>query len=164
MTDRRGRRPPTGKTSSPGPPDFKLRPATQDNFNFAKTLYMASMQPLLAALGAWKEEQANTRFRSYFKPEEIWMITVAGADIGWIQISDGDGALNLDQLHLTKPMRNQGIGTKLIKRMQKEARRKRRPLRLSFIRGNRAGALYERLGFRQVGGNPTKIHMQWDGD
>ncbi|HTN96963.1 MAG TPA: GNAT family N-acetyltransferase [Nordella sp.] len=124
---------------------------------------MASMQPLLMALGAWNEVKSHARFRAYFKPEEVRMITVGGADAGWIQVSEADGELHLDQLHLVEPLRNQGIGTWLIRQMQEEARKQGRPLRLSFVRGNRAAALYERLGFRHVGSNATKIHMQWDG-
>ena len=69
MSQPRGRSPPKGKTSSDRMPGFTLRPATQDDFVFAKTLYMASMKPLLAALEAWDDEKANASFRDYFKPE-----------------------------------------------------------------------------------------------
>lgn len=123
---------------------------------------MSSMEPLLTALGAWDEAKADASFREYFKPEEVRMITLDSADIGWIQVSETDGETHLDQLHLIEPRRNLGIGTKLIRQMQGEAQKKERPLRLSFVRGNRAAALYERLGFRHVGSDETKIHMQWD--
>ncbi len=145
-------------------PRFELRPATPDDFSFAKDLYMASMQPLLAALGAWNETKANASFRDYFKPEEIRIITVESTDIGWIQVSQTDGEVHLDQLHLIEPFRDCGIGSELIKQTQGEARKKNRPLCLSFVRGNRAAALYERLGFRHVGSNATKIHMRWEGE
>lgn len=144
-------------------PGFVLRPATFADFDFAKTLYFASMQPLLTALGAWNEARAYASFRAYFKPEEVRMIIVDGADIGWIQVSEADGGLHLDQLHLTESRRNQGIGTWLIKQTQEKARKKGMSLRLSFVRGNRAAVLYERLGFRHVGNNATKMHMQWEG-
>ncbi len=144
-------------------PRFTLRPATPADFRFAKDLYMASMQPLLTALDAWDEAKADASFRDYFKPDEVRMITLDGADVGWIQVSETDGEIHLDQLHLVEPLRNLGIGTSLIQRTQVEARKKARPLRLSFVRGNRAAALYERLGFRHVGSDATKIHMQWDG-
>jgi len=142
-------------------PVFALRPATPADFHFAKTLYMSSMQPLLTALGAWDEAKAEASFRDYFKPEEVRVIILDGADIGWIQVSEGDNELHLDQLHLIESLRNLGIGTSLIRQLQGEARMKDRPLRLSFVRGNRAAALYERLGFRHVGSDVTKIHMQW---
>lgn len=143
-------------------PRFALRPATLKDFRFAKDLYMSSMQPLLTALGAWDEAKADASFRDYFKPEEVRIITLDGADIGWIQVSEADSEIHLDQLHLIEPLRDLGIGTALIAQTQGLARKKGRPLKLSFVRGNRAAALYERLGFRHVGSDETKIHMQWD--
>jgi GNAT superfamily N-acetyltransferase len=144
-------------------PAFALRPATSDDFCFARNLYMASMQPLLSALGAWDEAKAHATFRDYYKPEEVRMIMVDGADIGWIQVSETDGEVHLDQLHLVEPFRDRGIGTRLIRKAQADARRKDRPLCLSFVRGNRAETLYGRLGFRHAGSDVTKIHMRWGG-
>ena len=164
MSQPRGRSPPKGKTSSDRMPDFTLRPATKDDFVFAKSLYMASMKPLLSALEAWDDEKANTTFQDYFKPEEIRLIAINGADIGWIQVSETNGEIHLDQLHLLEPYRNRGIGTRLIKQTQAQARKKGKPLCLSFVRGNRAKALYERLGFRHAGSDVTKIHMRWNGN
>lgn len=123
---------------------------------------MASMKPLLTALEAWDNAKAEATFSEYFKPDEVRIITVDGADVGWIQVSEADGEIHLDQLHLTERFRDLGIGTKLIKQTMEKAKEQNRPLRLSFVRGNRAAALYERLGFRHVGSDETKIHMQWD--
>lgn len=145
-------------------PQFELRAATPADFPFARMLYMASMRPLLSALGAWDEAKSDASFHEYFKPAEIRIITVDGADVGWIQVSEANGEIHLDQLHLIEPLRDQGIGTKLIKRIQKKAQKKDKPLKLSFVRGNRAASLYERLGFRHVSSDMTKIHMRWDGN
>jgi GNAT superfamily N-acetyltransferase len=159
---RRGDRAPAEAMKAAAPtPRFELRPATSKDFSFAKTLYMASMQPLLSALDAWDEAKSNATFRDYFKLEEVRIIAVNGVDIGWIQVSETNGEVHLDQLHLVEPFRDLGIGTRLIKKTQAEARRKERPLCLSFVRGNRAAALYERLGFKHVGSDVTKIHMRW---
>jgi ribosomal protein S18 acetylase RimI-like enzyme len=144
-------------------PDFRLRPATASDFSFARTLYMASMKPLLTALDAWDDARAYATFSEYFKQDEVRIITVNGADIGWIQVSEANGEIHLDQLHLVEPFRDQGIGTRLIEQTMEKARQQNKPVRLSFVRGNRAVALYERLGFRIVGSDETKIHMQWGG-
>jgi GNAT superfamily N-acetyltransferase len=159
----RGRGPSEGWTSAAATPDFQLRPATASDFFFARTLYMASMKPLLTALEAWDNAKAQATFSEYFKPDEVRIITVDGADVGWIQISEADGEIHLDQLHLVERYRDLGIGTKLIKRTMEKAREQNKSLRLSFVRGNRAALLYERLGFRHVGSDETKIHMRWDG-
>jgi len=158
----RGRGPSEGGRSAVTTPDFQLRPATETDFGFVRVLYMASMKPLLVAIGAWDEAKAEASFSEYFKLNEVRIITLNGADIGWIQVSEANGEVHLDQLHLSQPFRDLGIGTRLIERTKEEARKQNRPVRLSFVRGNRAAALYERLGFRIVDTDQTKIHMQWD--
>jgi ribosomal protein S18 acetylase RimI-like enzyme len=145
-------------------PRYTLRPASAEDFFFARSLYMASMQPLLSALGAWDEAKSDASFRDFFKPNEIRMITVDGTDVGWIQVSETNGEVHLDQLHLIEEFRDRGIGTKLITATQAEARKKDKPLCLSFVKGNRAAALYERLGFMHAGSDETKMHMRWEGE
>src|SRR5438552_13460164 len=158
----RGRGPSEDGRSAVTTPDFQLRPAMASDFFFARTRYMASMKPLLTALDAWDIVRAYATFSEYFKQDEVRIITVNGADVGWIQVSEANGEIHLDQLHLVEPFRDLGIGTRLIERTMKKAKEQNRPLRLSFVRGNRAAALYERLGFRHVGSDETKIHMQWN--
>ncbi len=101
------------------------------------------------------------RFRRAFKAEQVKVICVAGADIGWIQVSEPIGRLHLHQLHLIARFRNHGIGTRLIRALLIRGRRTGRPVRLNVIRGNRALSLYRRLGFRTVGGDAEKLYMRW---
>lgn len=57
--------------------------------------------------------------------------------------------------------RNQGIGTYLIRQLQEEARRERKPLRLQIIRFNRAVNLLERSGFVRTSETGTHFQMEW---
>ncbi|MEL7203924.1 MAG: GNAT family N-acetyltransferase, partial [Pseudomonadota bacterium] len=90
---------------------------------------------------------------------EISIITMKGEDVGWIQVSDTDDELCLDQLHLIETVRDKGTGTYLINSTISEAARQSKKVSLSLVKGNRAQRLYERLGFRQVAEDDTKIHM-----
>lgn len=58
--------------------------------------------------------------------------------------------------------RGRGLGTRLLRDLQAEARAAGVPLRLSVLRSN-AGArrLYMRLGFVPAGDTDTHIHMRW---
>lgn len=60
--------------------------------------------------------------------------------------------------------RNQGIGTFLIRQLQEEARRERKPLRLQIIRFNRAVNLLERSGFVRTSETGTHFQMEWKPD
>jgi len=144
-------------------PEFQLRPERESDFAFCEALYMDSMRPLLIALGAWDEEKATAAFKGYFKVEKIYIVVVGGADAGWLQVSETDDEMNLEQVHLLGEYRDLGIGTQLIRDTMAEAAAKGKPVLLSLVRGNRAVALYERLGFMPSGQDCTKIHMRWEG-
>ena len=144
-------------------PELTLRPARIGDYDFALALYLESVKPLLLAIGRWDEERILSRFADGFKLEQIKVLRRAGGDIGWMQVSETEEEMHLDQLHLIDGARNQKIGTHLIRMLQDRARAADKPLALNVIRGNPAKALYERLGFRTDGGDEEKIRMLWSG-
>ena len=148
--------------NSAAAPDFALRPATDADFEFARWLYMDSMQPLLTALDEWNEAEMEAAFRGYFIPDEIRIVQVAGRDVGWIQVSFTDDELCLDQLHLTEDVRGQGIGTALINGVIAAATSQHKNVTLSLVKGNPAIRLYRRLGFKRLSEDKTKIHKRFE--
>ena len=140
-------------------PDFQLRPATQEDFSFARGLYFDSMEPLLSALDAWDAENAENAFRSYFIAEEINVVQLNAKDVGWMQVSVTEKELCLDQIHLMEDVRGLGIGTHLINKVIDEAEAQKRDVSLSLIKGNPSIGLYRRLGFQLDGEDATKSHM-----
>ena len=141
---------------------LSLRPARHEDYDFAARLYLDSTRPLLTALGMWDEGRVVKRFRQAFKIDQVQVIRLDDADIGWMQVSESAERLHLHQLHILPQFHNRGIGTSLIRTILDRARRQGRPALLNVIRGNRAVSLYRRLGFRVVGGDAEKLHMRWD--
>ena len=153
-----------GATQPMTPPAFALRPASETDFDFARCLYLGSMQPLLTALDAWDADEIETAFRGYFIPAEIQVVTLGGKDVGWVQVSNTPDVLSLDQVHLIEAIRVRGIGTAQNQRIIAAARNQGRNVTLSLVRGNPALTLYRRLGFRRTSEDDTKIHMRYDTD
>lgn len=145
-------------------PGISLRPARREDYAFAAELYLASTKRLLSALGRWDEGRVVTRFKGAFKIDHAQVIRLDGADIGWMQVSDSADRLHLHQLHIVPRFHNRGIGTCLIQALLERARGLGRPVALNVIRGNPALSLYQRLGFRIVGGDVEKLHMRWDAE
>jgi len=133
-----------------------------EDYPFALALYLESTKPLLTASGRWDESKILSRFADSFKPDRIWILTCAGEDCGWFQVSETPEEVHLDQLHLVESARNGGIGTGLILELQDRANASAKTLALNVMRGNRAQHLYERLGFRLDGGDEEKVRMVWD--
>jgi ribosomal protein S18 acetylase RimI-like enzyme len=138
-----------------------LRPATGQDYAFAEQLYIETMRPLLRKLKAWDEADVVGRFRAAFRVADVQIIRVEGTDVGFIQTSETDAEINLDQIHLRKDFRSRGIGSQLIRDLQRAARAKRKALALAVVRGNRALALYQRLGFIVIGEDATKLYLRW---
>lgn len=144
------------------PPDVQLRPARPGDRDFARKLYLESMEPLLKALGNWDEPLVTARFESAYGSNPSQVICAHGNVIGWLQISRNESGVHLDQVHLVNCYRNRGIGSGLIRAAMARAEELRLPLGLNVVRGNPAIALYLRLGFRVVDEDQELLRMRWD--
>ena len=143
--------------------EISRRPAREEDYAFALALYLESTRPLLTALGTWDEARVLRRFSEGFHLPDVTVLSSAGADIGWMQVSERSGScIHLDQLHLVERVRNGGIGSRLIRELQEHATASERRVELNVMRRNPAQGLYERLGFRVVGGDEERLHMRWD--
>lgn len=139
-----------------------LRLARKADYAFAERLYVATMQPLLSRLGAWDEDDVLDRFRQHYATAVVRTIRVDGRIVGFLQTSETNAEINLDQIHLEAAYRSRGIGSRLIGDLKREAQAKDKALSLSVVRNNPAVALYERLGFRVVDEDDTKLYMRWE--
>ena len=120
------------------------------------------MKSLLTELDEWNEQEIVSKFKRYFELDEVQIIMVDGADVGWLQISETEHAINLDQVYLLEDFRARGIGSQLIQNLLATAKSEKKPVLLSVVRNNVAVTLYQRLGFRITEEEGYKLHMRWD--
>ena len=78
-------------------PEYVLRPARRDDFDFAAAIYINSMRPLMQKLGRWNEAERRAGLRRSFKASDTSIIILDGRDIGWMQVSERDTDYNLAQ-------------------------------------------------------------------
>ena len=141
--------------------DFWLRPAKPLDYSFAIALYLEGAKRHLSKIGRWNEPRLRLRFRKGYKQAQTRIICVGEKAIGWIQVAEFVGRLYLRQLHLVPAYRRQGIGTRLIKDLLRQADALAKPVTLDVMHGNPARRLYLRLGFRQTGQDADKKQMIW---
>jgi ribosomal protein S18 acetylase RimI-like enzyme len=140
-----------------------LRPGHRNDFPFAEAIYIDSMRPLMIALGSWNEAERRAALRRSYKADETKIVTLNGANIGWMQVSERDTDFNLAQIQLLEDYCGRGIGTQLIRDLLRCAQRCGKTVSLSAVRTNRAIKLYERLGFRIIDPDATPIiDMVWE--
>lgn len=148
-----------------------LRPAGPDDARFLFDLYAGSRMDELAGAG-WTAPQRDTflrlqyaardaHYRSAF-PEAIDQIVLCGdTGAGRLLVDRRANALHIVDVALLPARQSQGLGSTLLRELQREAEVSQRPLLLHVEMHNRARALYRRLGFAEIETQGLHVSMCW---
>jgi ribosomal protein S18 acetylase RimI-like enzyme len=138
-----------------------LRPARPEDFDYCARLYFEGMGKVIKELKLNMDAQVAS-FRQQWDVAQVRIITLDGTDIGWLQSFVKDETLFLGQLFVDAALRQQGIGTSVVKGLIEEAARAGRTVTLGVVKINPALRLYERLGFRTTHEDERKFYMRRD--
>jgi len=151
-----------------------LRPAnlgdpTEQEFMFK--VYASTRQEELAILPwdpAQKEAFLRMQFeaqrRSYlnqFPGARYEVIEWGSAPVGRLITDISPRDILLIDIALLPEGRGMGIGARLLRDLQSAAAAERKPLRLHVEFYNPARRLYDRLGFKEKGGDGIYLEMEW---
>jgi len=110
------------------------------------------------------EMQYKMQQRSYetnYPESKLYTVSVQGIPAGKLHVADGAEAVTLIDIALLPEYQGQGIGTAMLRGLQRYGQEARKPLRLTTNVGSRASRLYERLGFRILEANEVVVRMEW---
>jgi GNAT superfamily N-acetyltransferase len=150
---------------------ISFRPVTTGDEDLLVEIYQSSRGDDLRGLG-WTEDrireflgmqyEAQQRFfESEYKCDDDEIILFEGKPVGRLIVERREHEIRCIDVALLPEHRNCGVGTSLIQRLQAEATREKKPLRLQVIRFNRAVNLLERTGFVRVSETGTHFQMEW---
>jgi len=158
-------------TAADSADSISLRPATSGDEDLLRDIYKSSRGDDLRGLG-WAEDriseflemqyEAQQKFyESEYKRAVDEVILREDKPAGRLIVERREHEIRFIDLALLPEHRNHGIGTFLIRKLQDEARRERKSLRLQIIRFNRAVSLLERSGFVRTSETGTHFQMEW---
>src|SRR5438477_8745396 len=144
----------------PADPSMCLRAITPEDTPFLARVYASSRAQELA-LTDWNDEQKEIFCRRQFDAQSAYyaanypeasfqIIERDGWPIGRLYVARWEKEIRIVDITLLPEFRGTGIGTKLLRELQEEARSAGKSLTIHVERFNRAMGLYERLGFGQV--------------
>lgn len=148
-----------------------LRTVDDDDGAFLLALYKSSRGDDLRGLG-WSEDrvsefldlqhEAQQRFHEneYKRPTDQ-IVLRNGEPVGRLMFEPREHEIRCVDIAILPVHRNSGIGAHLLRELQNESKRQRKPLRLQVIRFNRAIGLFERLGFQRISETGTHFQMEW---
>lgn len=148
-----------------------LRPERPEDEPFLFAVYAGTRQEELDVTGwppavreAFLRMQFNAQrqgYRNSFPRADFQIILANGHAVGRMVVNRAPGELMLVDIALMPEHRGHGIGTALLQQLLREAGVSGKPLKLSVIKGQRAGRLYQRLGFRKIGESDLRDDLEW---
>jgi GNAT superfamily N-acetyltransferase len=148
-----------------------LRPETAEDHSFLRELFLsvreeasgfrhldpAKRTAVLEQQFAWQHEQYHAANpHGWFT-----IVTVSGKPVGRLYLDQRPDTFHIIDLSLLTEYRGHGIGAQLLKNVQAEATRTQLPIRLWVVADHLARSFYDRLGFRQIGSNDDRLHLEW---
>lgn len=150
---------------------LRLRPITPADDAFLARVYASSRAEELAITG-WPEELKADFCRRQFDAQSAYyaqnypgasfqIIERDGWPVGRLYVDRLEKEIRIVDIALLPEFRGSGIGTKLLRELQAEARRAGKSLSIHVERFNRALSLYQRLGFQEVEDKGVYLLMEW---
>jgi ribosomal protein S18 acetylase RimI-like enzyme len=149
-----------------------LRAITPEDDSFLARVYASSRAEELAITG-WSEGQKADFCRGQFDAQSAYyaatypeasfqIIERDGWPIGRLYVARWEKEIRIVDITLLSEARRSGIGTNLLGQLQQEARAAGKTLTIHVERFNRALALYQRLGFKQIEDKGVYLLMKWE--
>ena len=126
-----------------------LRPALSADYSFALSLYVQTIKPLATAWMAWVDHEQEAQFASLWRPDDTWIITLNGQEIGWVEFRQTGDETFLKQLYVAPLHQRRGIGSQVVRRLN-EQDRTAKSMALFVLKNNPAFRFYKRHGFEVV--------------
>jgi ribosomal protein S18 acetylase RimI-like enzyme len=150
---------------------ISLRAITPADDAFLARVYASSRAEELAITG-WPEELKADFCRRQFDAQSAYyaanyptasfqIIERDGWPVGRLYVDRWEKEIRIVDITLLPEFRGSGIGTKLLRDLQNEARAAGKSLTIHVERFNRALALYQRLGFEQIEDKGVYLLMSW---
>jgi putative hydrolase of the HAD superfamily len=139
---------------------YVLRHATEADLPLMYRTHCLGLGPYITQIRGWDEAREHEYFLRRFSATECQTILVEGELAGWFRTEDNADHFCLDYIVLAPEHQRKGIGGQIVMDLLRRARERGVPLKLNVLRVNPAKTLYERLGFREVGGDEHRFFME----
>lgn len=140
---------------------LSFRAVTDADYEYLYRLNEATIRPYAEqTYGPWDEAVVRRLVAECWHPASTRIIMVDGQDAGVLRVLPGDSDVELENIRVAPAYQRQGIGTRLISEVLRDAHARGLPVTLRVLKVNPARRLYERLGFVVV--SETEAHYRME--
>lgn len=143
--------------------DYKIRFATPDDHDLIYALKTESIRPYVEKIWGWDENYQRNEFDYDFSAiGEFFVIEVENKFAGFYQYYFQHPYNVIVEIHLLSEYRNNGIGSAILRNIQKICDSEGEKMRIGCFKENyRAKCLYQKLGFIQIEETDTHCILEY---
>ena len=143
--------------------DYKIRFATPDDHDLIYTLKTESVRPYVEKIWGWDEDYQKKDFDGDFAHmDQFNVIEIDGRFVGFVQYYFEYPYFEVVEIHLLPEFRGKGIGSEILRYLQKVCIAHDRKIRIGCFKENhRAKYLYQKLGFMQTEETDTHYILEY---
>ena len=143
--------------------DYKIRIATPDDHDLIYALKAESVRPYVEKIWGWDEDYQKKDFDSDFSNiEQFHVIEIDNSLVGFVQYYFEYPYFEVVEIHLLLEYRGKGIGSDILRNLQKVCVAQDRKIRIGCFKENHwAKQLYEKLGFIQAEETDTHFILEY---
>ena len=143
--------------------DYKIRLATPNDHDLIYALKAESVRPYVEKIWGWDEDYQRKDFDSEFSHmEQFNVIEVDSKFAGFVQYYFEYPYFEVVEIHLLPEYRGKGIGSDILRYLQKVCIAQDRKIRIGCFKENhRAKQLYQKLGFMQTEETDTHYILEY---
>lgn len=143
--------------------DYKIRFAAPDDHDLIYALKAESVRPYVEKIWGWDEDYQRNDFDGDFSHiKQFNVIEVDGSFAGFVQYYFEYPYFEVVEIHLLPEYRGKGIGSDILRYLQKVCIAQDRKIRIGCFKENhRAKSLYQKLEFMQTKETDTHYILEY---